>query len=447
MAKPENKNRRLFLIGAVLIAVIVIAAVAYYFIAMAPAPKVEIKDATIGWVADFTGGLSQWGIPGKYGAQYALEKLNEVFPNGFDVGDGNRYKLKLDFQDYGGVFEEHLTATKRLMGMGVPIIISDIIFNIQPIIPDLETHHVVYFCWLDNYRGTVTASNYTFCYRNTTPQCLTGLADYITVDLKNKTYSWLGQPAPTTQEAIDYFGNATADNGGYLVANGNEWYQAGDRDFYVQLGKLKNLGTDFSYFNSATQECALMVRQAREIGWNVPIGSYTGMTEVQAAQLIGANYGPICKNLFQTEGYEANTHPDTKVRQWGSVFQTKYGQYPIDLCLWTWDQMFVVVKAMINAHSVTDGAKIRDALANMPVPYDLDEYQLTPTYPINGKMFSNRHYTMMDVQIATWTEEGCKIPVAFYVIDDETQNIIQKWYPSQDLINTLKQEFSARHPT
>ncbi len=150
--------------------------------------------------------------------------------------------------------------------------------------------------------------------------------------------------------------------GGKVVAEAK--CNTGDQDFSAQLGVIKNSGAQVLYLPNYYTEDALVARQAKELGINIPILSGDG---AQAPELIKIG-GPAVEGFLLT----AHFHPKAIKGELGTKFRAVYNQWKAagkvreDMTAFHAlgaDSYFVLLDAIRRA-GTTDGAKLRQALAS-----------------------------------------------------------------------------------
>ena len=199
--------------------------------------------------------------------------------------------------------------------------------------------------------------------------------------------------------------------------------------------------------SGGTSTSCLLYMQGYETGYTGNFQSYTGMTDVQAREIMGPDYAKYIQNVYQMEGVDAFTHPDPAIRQWGVEFLAKYGDYPIDLVPWCWDQIMVVISAAYNAGTVEPSDAFINALRELPFDFLLADHLKTPMAAQRGnKFFDVRGQALMEVMICGWTEEGIKIPKVFMTVTTDTGEILGVTYPTSQLIDDIIEEYNLRNP-
>jgi branched-chain amino acid transport system substrate-binding protein len=150
--------------------------------------------------------------------------------------------------------------------------------------------------------------------------------------------------------------------GGKIVAQVK--CNTGDQDFSAQLGTIKAANPDILYLPNYYTEDALVARQAKELGLDIPLLSGDG---AQAPELI-----KIGGQAVEGFSFTSHFHPDSARSGLAQDFLASYkklkqaGRLKEDLASFHVlgaDAYYVLLDAMARAGS-TDGVKLRQALAD-----------------------------------------------------------------------------------
>jgi branched-chain amino acid transport system substrate-binding protein len=196
-------------------------------------------------------------------------------------------------------------------------------------------------CFIDPFQGTV-------------------MANYAYNDLKART-------AVIVQEVSNDYSVGLAkffsDNFKRLTGNANSIlttvnYNTGDQDFSAQLTTIRSLNPDVIFAPGNYTESALVMKQARELGINVPvIGGDTWETpefiDVGQERVEGA----VFSTFFASE-VAATPVAETFLRE----YRSRYNKEPAAVTALGYDGYLVALDAIQRAGS-TDPLKIRDAIA------------------------------------------------------------------------------------
>ena len=154
----------------------------------------------------------------------------------------------------------------------------------------------------------------------------------------------------------DFFEKSFTKLGGQIVAK--TYCQTGDKDFTAQISAIKAKNPDVLYMPNYYTEVALSMKQAKDLGLNIPVISGDGAQD-KALLDIGKQY---VEGLMFTGHFEKEAATTPLAKKFIPVYEKKFGK------VGTFDVMgadayFVLADAIERAKS-TEGAKIRAALAN-----------------------------------------------------------------------------------
>ncbi len=411
----------------------------------------KIKTVKIGFVGDMTGPTSMYSQPLAHAHQFAIDYVNRVlYPEGVDIG-GTRYHFKLIIEDDGGKMEESPMAGQRALDQGAVILSVPLGAYLEPIFNKLDQMKVPLISH-SPFTTEKIEDPWIFRYRNTPSQVMPATAYYVVKELNLKRPVVFSETGTVGTGGGQQWINAFTNAG--IAREDIDWqqykYPYTESQFLPYLTKAIQWGADAvvgggtGSGSGSPQVCAAYL-QAKELGYTGYFCSYTGLTDVQARKILGPDYSSFLTRVYQGEGVDAYTHPDAAVREWGKTFYQEYGEYPIDMVPWAWDEVMIIVSALQNAGTVSDGEKFREALAELPFDFQLKSELKTPIWPLRGnRLFDEKGQALMEVMVCGWTEEGIKIPKAFIAVDENTMEIISIKYPEKDLIDFLKQEWRER---
>lgn len=144
--------------------------------------------------------------------------------------------------------------------------------------------------------------------------------------------------------------------GGKVVST--TYIQTGDQDFSAQLSAVQATKPDIIYAPNYYTEDALMAKQARDLGINVPILTGDG---AQADALIEVG-GKAVENMYFTGHFHKDAASTERSKEYIKRFQEQKGKEADAFGALGADAYFLLVES-IKAAGSTDGTKVRDALA------------------------------------------------------------------------------------
>lgn len=143
--------------------------------------------------------------------------------------------------------------------------------------------------------------------------------------------------------------------GGQVVIT--QSFQEGDTDFNGQLTSIKGANPDVIFVPAYYGDVALIAKQARDKGLNVPLIGGDGW---DSAQLYTIGGSAVVGSYFTNHYSPYDTDP--KVQKFVQGYQKLYGQVPDALAATAYDAAHIMFDAVKRANSL-DGKAIRDALA------------------------------------------------------------------------------------
>ena len=307
----------------------------------------------IGEYASLTGKEASFGQQSHKGLTLAIEELNAA---GGVLGK----KLELITEDNQTKPGESATAVKKLISRDkVVALIGEVASGRSleaapiaqaakiPMIAPAATNpkvtqtgnYIFRVCFIDPFQGTV-------------------MAKFAQTDLKAKKVAVLSSVSNAYSVGLaKFFKETFTANGGIIVSEKN--FSEGDKDFRAQLTAVKAAGADAVFVPSYYTEAALIARQARDLGINVPFFGGDGWVADQLLEIGGeALNGCYYSTHFSPE------NQDLVVQAFVKKFKARWGanENPDAFAALGYDAAYVLVDAIKRAGS-TAGPKLRDALA------------------------------------------------------------------------------------
>jgi branched-chain amino acid transport system substrate-binding protein len=144
-----------------------------------------------------------------------------------------------------------------------------------------------------------------------------------------------------------------------------ETFTTKDRDFSAQLTKIIESGAEILYTPQYYDEVPLIVRQAKELGWDKPIFGSDSWAGGDLASLCGED----------CVGYRFTTHyamvgATGRTKEFIDAFNEKYGYVPSDVGALAYDAAQILLEAIKNTGGLTgdldkDREAIKDQLAKI----------------------------------------------------------------------------------
>ncbi len=133
-------------------------------------------------------------------------------------------------------------------------------------------------------------------------------------------------------------------------------YSSGDPDFRAVLTQIRSLKPDVIFAPGYYTEAAIIVRQARELGLNMPILGGDGWVGDALA-----NGREALRNTFISNHYSGD-NPAPVVQSFVAAYRKKFGKEPDSIAALAYDAVKVLADAITRANT-TEGPAVRNALA------------------------------------------------------------------------------------
>ncbi|MBE3570610.1 MAG: ABC transporter substrate-binding protein [Bacillales bacterium] len=313
------------------------------------------KTIKVGANLELSGNVASYGQSIAEGFDLALDDINKKgidgkkiqlikVDNKSDAAEATSTAIKLASQDKVAAIVGAATSTNTLAQVQVA---QD---NKIPLITPTATNpevtkkggklndYVFRTCFIDPFQGTV-AANFA--------------ADQLKV---KKAAILIDSSSDYAKGLASAFEKSFKKKGGKIVSK--EAYVAKDTDFHATLTRIKGENPQFIYLPGYYEEVGLIVKQAREIGLNVPIMGGDGWDSPKLVKIAGPK---ALNNTYITNHYSSGD-PDQKIQNFVKKFKEKYnGDSPDAFNALGYDTAYLLADAIKRAGS-TDSDKIKKAL-------------------------------------------------------------------------------------
>lgn len=319
------------------------------------------KTVKVGGLLEMTGGSASFGISSKNGIDLAFKDINA---KGGVLGGK---KLELVVADTKSEASEATNGMQKLISQdGVAAVIGPNqssaviaasainngakVLGITPMgtNPDItvnpadgKTRAYNYrACFIDPFQGTVMAS---FAYNDLGVRKAAVLVD------NTSDYS---------KGLAKFFTENFANKGGSVVIE--EAFLQKDTDFKSTLTKIKVANPDFIYIPGYYQEVGLIIKQARELGINVPIAGGDGWDSAKLPEIAGK---AALNNTYFSSLYSSDEESEMN-KKFVEEYQKEYNTKPDVFAALAYDSALLVAKAIEDAKSA-EPAKIAEAMSKI----------------------------------------------------------------------------------
>jgi branched-chain amino acid transport system substrate-binding protein len=312
-------------------------------------------DVVIGMYGSLTGDGASFGQSSKEGTELAVEEVN----NAGGVLGGRKFKLLVE-DDQSKPEEASNAVTKLITQDKVIAVLGEVAsrrslaaapisqrYQIPMITPSSTNERVTQVgdyifrvCFIDPFQGEV-------------------LAKFAFNDLKARKVAILKD----IQQ--DYSVGLTNSISEHFKALGGQVldpvsYTTGDADFKAILTQVRSQKPDAIFATGYYPEAAIIARQARELGMQMPILGGDGWVGDALR-----NGREALNNTYISNHYSAD-NPDPLVQNFVKSYRAKFNREPDAIAALAYDAVKVLADSLNRAMS-TEGPKLRDALASADV--------------------------------------------------------------------------------
>jgi branched-chain amino acid transport system substrate-binding protein len=320
--------------------------------------KAKVGVVNLGGIFPMTGASATFGTSSKNGVAMAVEEFNAA--GGATIG-GVKTTVNYVNEDDTGSPEIGASAAQKLINQDkvigiVGAVMSKVSLAIAPIaqaagIPEISPtstnagvtligDYIFRACFIDPFQGTVMA-NYAY---NT---------------LKVKTAAVLYDNGNDYNKGLAEFFKAGFEKlGGKVVSYEAFTDEATTVDYKAQLTNIKAANPEFLYLPNYYGSVALQLKQARQMGLNVPAGGGDGWDSPDLVKIGGA---AVEGGVFST--HFSKDDPAPKVQTFVKAYTAKFGEAPDSMGALAYDAAGLFLDAFKTCGSIK-GSDIRDAMKN-----------------------------------------------------------------------------------
>lgn len=312
----------------------------------------EIK---IGANFELTGGVANYGSQGLNGLKLAIKQANK---KGGVLGK----QINLVVADNKSEASEAANATTKLISNDKvkvvvgPATTSNVLATLQiaednkiPLIAPMGTNPKI---TVEN--GKVKPYAFRSCFID--PLQGEVMANFATKTLNAKTAAiYVDASSDYSKSLAEVFTKIFEAQGGKVVAQ--EAFLQKDQDFKSTLTKLKAGNPDVIFIPAYYEEVGKIVKQARELGINIPLIGTDGWDDSKLTEIAGAD--PL-NNTYFSSHYSVQDN-DASVKSFIEAYKAEYGQEPSVFAALGYDGGMMLIDAIKRAGS-DDPEKIRVAL-------------------------------------------------------------------------------------
>lgn len=303
--------------------------------------------ANIGVVSFITGAGAAYGEAITNGLNLALEEINEA----------GEVEIELLIEDSAGEADQALSAAQKLMNSEdiVGLIGPTLSTEFEVVGPVADQNSIPILGTSVTAEGIPQIGDYVF--RNSIPETLAipASVEKAAESVDAKTVALLyGNDDVFTKAGYDAMKTAAEDLGLEILTT--ETFQLGQNDYKAQLSKIKQADPDLVLASALYNEGAVIMKQARSMGIDVPFVGGNGFNSPQVIEIAGDDAdGLVVATPWFTD------KEDDKVQEFVDKYSEEFGKKPDQFAAQAYDGLYMMADALKRAGEA-DGDKLREAL-------------------------------------------------------------------------------------
>lgn len=325
------------------------------------------KEVKIGFVFSMTGGAAPYGATQKKGAQLAVDQINAA-------AGTNGLKIKAIFEDDASTPQQGINVFNKFIHADkVAMIIGPTLSNTAKVTDRMSQQEGVPVMGISNTAPGITAIGNNV-FRDSLTEAVV-IPHTIEVAKKmfglHKVAVLYGNDDAFTKGGYLAFKKALEDNGLKILTE--QTFAKGDRDFSAQLTQIKSMKPDALVVSALVDEASGIVRQARQLGMNVPIIGGNGFNSPALIK----NAGEAAEGVLIGAAWNITSSLAVN-RKFVKDFTARYGNPPDQFAAQAFAGVHIAYAAIKKAGSTTNHKAIRNALAKIQhVETVLGQYSFT----------------------------------------------------------------------
>lgn len=303
--------------------------------------------ANIGVVSFITGSGAAYGEAITNGLNLALEEINEA----------GEVDIELLIEDSAGEADQALSAAQKLMNSEdiVGLIGPTLSTEFEVVAPVADQNGIPILGTSVTAEGIPQIGDYVF--RDSIPETLAipASVEKAAESVDAKTVALLyGNDDVFTKAGYDAMKDAAEDLGLEILTT--ETFQLGQNDYKAQLSKIKQADPDLVLASALYNEGAVIMKQARSMGIDVPFVGGNGFNSPQVIEIAGEDAdGLVVATPWFTEA------DDEKVQSFVEKYKEEFGKTPDQFAAQAYDGLYIMADALKRAGEA-DHDKLREAL-------------------------------------------------------------------------------------
>lgn len=308
--------------------------------------KEEGEEIKIGALLPLSGDGAKYGEEARNGIELAIQDVNSS-------GGVNGARIRIIYEDDEGTQKGAISGFNKLVtAQKVAVVIGPMYSSTTlAVAPIAERNRIILLSPSASSPDVTEAGDFVF--RNWPSDVFEGgkMARFAYTELGVRRVALLAVNVDYGVGLAEVFKGEFTRLGAEIVAE--EKYDQGASDFRTQLAKIKAVAPEAIYLPGYYTEIALILKQARELGFKLRILSCVGFDNPKGLELAGDAAEGV---IFARPAYDPAS-VEEPVASFVSSFRNKYGIEPGTYAAHAYDALKIVAKAIAEGGSTSHGIK------------------------------------------------------------------------------------------
>lgn len=308
--------------------------------------KKDDQSYKIGVITPLTGTRATYGAATKRGVDLAAEKINKQ-------GGVNGVRIDIIYEDSQGEPALATNALQKLINVNnVPVVLGAFrSAETQAIAPIAEKQKVILFSASSTADDIKYAGDYIFRNVPTNSDQGTTAALFVLQFLEKKKAAVLYQNDDYGKSLAEAFIRSFQERGGSVVVK--ETFESKQRDYKTVLAKVKQKRPEVVFFPGNYEECAIILKQARELRFMEPFVGGDGAYSPQLFEIGGR----AVENSYYTLMAMGYGISDDLIEFFRRSFIEKYAEEPDVYSAYAYDAIITIAEAIKQSAYSADSIK------------------------------------------------------------------------------------------
>lgn len=305
-----------------------------------------------GTIMSTSGPAAHLGVTTLRGVEVAIDAINAQ--GGISLG-GKRHTAKLIQYDDKCSAKDAVAVTERLLNEDkVTFVMGAVCSHATLALMELTEKAKIPVVNALSASMKVTSQGYKYIFRTGPQSAMQAetVTRFVFDDLRLKKAAYIGRNDAWSQSAAAQFRKRVEARGGSVVAT--EFYELGSTDFSSLLMKIKMANPEFLWIVSLSEDGALVLKQARELGIKAVLIGTDDMVNDQTIRMAG----PAIEGMYS---YYGGGPAKPEALAYEKLFEQKFKTKSMAIDKSGYDMVMLVADAIKRADS-QDPEKITAAL-------------------------------------------------------------------------------------